>query len=249
MSTRADGYEDAERQLGAAGRAKPAAPLAGAIGQTRFVVLLAVAAVLLVAVALFILGAIMAVSGFWNAAQAVLRGDVASINLAVEFLEIVSVMLKAVIFYLIGVGLYSLFIAPLNLPLALGVETLNDLEGKVVSTIVVIMAVTFLEHFILWQQPSDLLAMGVTLALVVLALVAFQVYTHWAKEAQMHAQGAPLQAAKRDLFHHGRARQAATAGRQGPRPAPERRGLRRPARRGAVVAAARRRAGTGGASR
>ena len=44
----------------------------------------------------------------------------------------------------IGVGLYSLFIAPLNLTVSLGVETLSDLESKVLSVVVVIMAVTFL---------------------------------------------------------------------------------------------------------
>jgi uncharacterized membrane protein YqhA len=203
------------------------------VGHTRYVVLLAVAAVLLVAIALFALGAVMAVSGFWHALQAVLRGDLASLNVTVEFLEIVSVMLKAVIFYIVGVGLYSLFIAPLNLPLALGVETLNDLEAKVVSAIVVIMAVTFLEHFILWEQPNDLFAMGVTLALVILALVAFQIFTHWAKTEQMRTQAEPQEAARQELFRQGQTRQGATVGRGGhpkrhrrlPAPAPRLAGL------------------------
>jgi uncharacterized membrane protein YqhA len=187
------------------------------VGHTRYVVLLAVGAVLLVAIALFALGAVMAVSGFWHALQAVLRGDLASLNVTVEFLEIVSVMLKAVIFYIVGVGLYSLFIAPLNLPLALGVETLHDLEAKVVSAIVVIMAVTFLEHFILWEQPNDLFAMGVTVALVVLALVAFQVFTHWAKTEQMRTQAEPQEAARQELFRQGKTRQGSMAGRGQPR--------------------------------
>jgi uncharacterized membrane protein YqhA len=191
----------------------PDAPLARVVGQTRFVVLLAVAAVLLVAMALFVLGAVMAVATVWSASQTVLRGDLGSTSLTVQFLEIVSVMLKAVIFYIIGVGFYSLFITPLNLPLALGVETLHDLEAKVVSAIVVIMSVTFLERFILWEQPSELVPMGIMLAVVVLALVAFQFFTHWAKEQQIHTSAETRDTARHRLFRRGESRQDMRDGR------------------------------------
>lgn len=179
----------------------PTAPLARLVGRTRFAVLLAVAAVLLVAVALFVLGAGLALVTIWNAGQAVLRGDFGSTFLTVEFLEIVSTMLKAVVFYIIGIGLYGLFIAPLNLPTALGMETLHDLEAKVVSVIIVILAISFLEHFILWQRPNDILVFGVTMALVVPALVLFQFYCHWAKEKQSSYNAVTQVRARRELFH------------------------------------------------
>lgn len=155
-----------------------------AIGRSRYVVLLAVVAVMLVAITLFLLGALQAVLAVWDAWSGVLRGDFAATDLTVKFLEIVSVMLKAVVFYIIGVGLYSLFIAPLNLTVSLGVETLNDLESKVISVVVVIMSVTFLEHFITWKNPLETLQFGGALALVVGALVLFQLYSHRAKEDQ-----------------------------------------------------------------
>jgi uncharacterized membrane protein YqhA len=167
-------------------------------------VLVAVVAVLLVAIALFVLGAVLTVVAIWHAIQALLRGDLLATNLTVEFLEIVSVMLKAVIFYIIGVGFYSLFVAPLNLPVALGVETLNDLETKVVSVVVVIMAVTFLEHFILWERPDELLQFGITLAVVVVALVAFQVYSHWSKEEALRQHPESQREAQHQLFEEGR---------------------------------------------
>jgi hypothetical protein len=63
----------------------PAAPLARLVGRTRFAVLLAVAAVLLVAVALFILGAGLALLTIWHAAQAVLQGDFGSASVTVAF--------------------------------------------------------------------------------------------------------------------------------------------------------------------
>ncbi len=62
------------------------------------------------------MGAVLAVLRVWDASLGLLHGELGgSTDLTVAFLEIVSVMLKAVVFYIIGIGLYSLFIAPLNL--------------------------------------------------------------------------------------------------------------------------------------
>ena len=177
------------------------APLAEIIGKTRFIVLVAVVSVILVSVALFILGAGLAVQGIWHAIEAAFRGEVAATSLTVELLEVVSVMLKAVVFYLIGVGFYSLFIAPLNLTAALGIRSFNDLEIKVVSVVVVIMAVTFLEHFIQWQQAVETLLFGVSLAVVVGALVLFQMHSHRAAREDEHEDARIRFEAQRELFH------------------------------------------------
>lgn len=176
--------------------------LGHAIGRTRFVVFLAVVAVLLIAVSLFLLGTGLALVSVWKAWAGVVHGKLGSTDLTVEFLEIVSVMLKAVVFYLIGVGLYSLFLAPLNLAVALGVETLTDLETKVISVVVVIMAVTFLEHYIRWEHPVEILQFGGALALVSVVLVLFQYFNHYAKEAQKTQRPDTQARAQRDLFRH-----------------------------------------------
>ncbi len=189
------------------------APFSQAIGRTRFVVLLAIIAVMLVAVSLFLLGTVQAAIGIWHAWSEVLRGALTTENqagttrLTVEFLELVSVMLKAVVFYIIGVGLYSLFIAPLNLTVSLGVETLVDLEPKVVSVVVVILGVTFLEHFIRWESPTETLQFGAALALVVAALVLFQLYSHRTKEDQKAHNPDVQVRAKRKLFQEDREEQ------------------------------------------
>jgi uncharacterized membrane protein YqhA len=154
------------------------------VGRSRFIVLLAVAGVMLVAITLFLLGTVQAVTGVYHAWESVVRGTSSNTELTVEFLEIVSLMLKAVVFYIIGVGLYSLFVAPLNITVSLGVQTLSDLESKVVSVVVVILGVTFLEHFIAWKDPLATLQFGAAAALVVAALVLFQRYAHQAKEDQ-----------------------------------------------------------------
>lgn len=158
--------------------ATSAPPLAGfgrLIGRSRYVVLIAVIAVLLVSLTLFLLGALNAFAVMWKAwSEAFAHGHFASTELLIEILGVIDVMLRAVVFYIIGVGLYSLFIAPLNLTAALGVESLVDLETKVVSVVIVILAIAFLEHFVRWEKAGDTLQFAAAFALVVAALVAFQ---------------------------------------------------------------------------
>ena len=177
------------------------APLSRAIGRSRYIVLLSVLAVLLVSVSLFLQGTVLAVQSVWTSWENMLAGHAGHSRVTLAFLEIVSIMLEAVVFYLIGVGLYSLFITPMNVTVALGVETLNDLEERVVSVIIAILAINFLEHFIEWNHPLATLEFGAAMALVVAALVAFQAFSHRATQDQK-ANSAEVQArAQRDLFH------------------------------------------------
>ena len=74
-------------------------------------------AVLCIAVTLFLVGLWLTVFLIWTSAGSMLSGNVASTELTVELLEVVTIMLKAV--FLIGVR-SDLFVAPLNLPIALG---------------------------------------------------------------------------------------------------------------------------------
>lgn len=172
------------------------------VGRTRYAVLVAVAAVLLVSITLFLLGASQGVSVVVRAwSDAFQHGKFGSTDLTVEFLAVIGVMLRAVVMYIIGVGLYSLFIEPLNLTAALGVESLVDLETKVISVVVVILAVTFLQHFIRWEDPVATLQFGAALALVSGALVLFQWNSRQGKEfAKEHAPDEQKQAAG-ELFH------------------------------------------------
>jgi uncharacterized membrane protein YqhA len=170
------------------------------IGRSRVIVLFAVIAVLLAAFSLFLIGTVQAVTSVWGAWSRVFDERLGFTGLTVQFLEIVSTMLKAVVFYLIGVGLYSLFIAPLNVAVSLGVETLHDLESKVINVVIVILAVTFLEHFILWKAPLETLQFGAALALTVSALVLFQLYSHRAKAAQKASEPDVQARAKHEMF-------------------------------------------------
>lgn len=179
-------------------------PLSGfgrLIGRSRYVVLLAVVAVMLVSVSLFLLGTIGAAKSIlnsWN--ELASRGEAGSTEQIVESLAIIGVMLRAVVFYLIGVGLYSLFIAPLNLTTALGVESLSDLETKVVSVVVVILAVSFLQHFVRWEQPFETMQFGLTMAAVVASLVLFQMNSRRSKELAKDSRPDVQKRAQAEMF-------------------------------------------------
>jgi uncharacterized membrane protein YqhA len=174
------------------------------LGRSRLVVLVAVAAVLLAALTLFMVGAIEAVESVWSTWRTVLGGEAEPASVAVEFLGVVTTLLKAVVFYLIGVGLYSLFIAPLNLSISLGVETLTDLEARVVSIVIVILAVTFLEHFIRWEEPLETLQYAGSAALMIVALVLFQSYGRREKESQREHAVETRSRAQHEVFEEDR---------------------------------------------
>src|SRR5262245_16863103 len=109
-------------------------PLAVIIDKSRLVILIAVASVLIVATVLFLLGAAVAVTSVVTVAStAVEQGVLISEETTLRLLKVVITMLEAVVFYLVGLGLYSMFIAPLELARALGVDTLDELEAKVIS--------------------------------------------------------------------------------------------------------------------
>lgn len=79
-------------------------------------------------------------------------------------------------------------------------ETLSDLESKVVSVIIVIMSVTFLEHFIAWKNPDELLKFAGALSLTILPLVAFQFLSHRVKEDHRRHRPDTQSRAQKRLF-------------------------------------------------
>jgi len=94
--------------------------------------------------------------------------------LLINLIEGVDVFLLGTAFYLIALGLYELFIDPkLATPDWLHIETLDDLKDKLLSVVVVVLAVQFLAQVLSWDGTRDLLAYGAATAAVILALALF----------------------------------------------------------------------------
>ncbi|MBA2501913.1 MAG: YqhA family protein [Pyrinomonadaceae bacterium] len=171
------------------------------IGRTRYVVILAVVAVLLLSMSLFLLGTVSAAQSIVRAWSGLVnRGDSNETEIVVETLSVIGVILRAVVFYIIGVGLYSLFITPLNLTAALGMESLADLESKVISVVVVILAVKFLQQFVQWNQPVETMQYGLTMAAVIISLVFFQIGSRKGKESSKEQHHDTQKRAQKEMF-------------------------------------------------
>ncbi|MCL5284668.1 MAG: YqhA family protein [Nitrospirae bacterium] len=176
--------------------------LTNLLGRSRYLVFVAVLAVMMTAFSLFLIGTVQAMEALYAAWARVLTGKFSSHGISMSLnLNVVSTMLEAVVFYLVGVGLYSLFISPLNVAVALGIESLTDLESKILSVIVVIMGATFLQHFVLWTKAAETLQFAASLAMVVLSLIALQWFGHRATEMQKSYNLKTQSRAQHEMFN------------------------------------------------
>ncbi len=142
----------------------------------RVLVLVPIGGMLLVALSLALLATALAATTAWGAFQDVAAGDASTTELKTEFLGIASLTLQAVVFYLVGIGLYALFVGPVKPHRAIVPRSLADLEIKVVSVVIVILATTFLERFTENTDSGAMVELAAALALTIPALVLFQWY-------------------------------------------------------------------------
>lgn len=90
------------------------------------------------------------------------------------FVEVIELFLLGCAFYIIALGLYELFINDqINLPAWLEIHDFDDLKGKLVSVLIVVLGVIFLGAVATWDKKSDLLGFGAAIALVIAALAYF----------------------------------------------------------------------------
>lgn len=89
-------------------------------------------------------------------------------------LKAIDSVLLGVIFFIIGLGLFELFIGPIdNLPNWFHMKDMDQLKTMLIKVIVVVMGVSFTGRIVTWDGSSDLLSYGIALAAVVFALSFF----------------------------------------------------------------------------
>ena len=91
----------------------------------------------------------------------------------IELIALMDTFLIATALLIFAVGMYELFIEDIKLPEWLVIHNLHDLKVKLGSVIILVMAVTFLEHLVEWKDPQGTLYFGVAVALVSASLIAF----------------------------------------------------------------------------
>ena len=112
------------------------------------------------------------------AVQLVRAGDFsqkAAKTMSLAVIEIIDLFLIGTVAYIAAVGLYKLFISSqeVEMPMRLKINTLKDLEDKIIGVLVAALAVAFLGQAAGHDEPEALLRYGGGIALVVAALAYF----------------------------------------------------------------------------
>jgi uncharacterized membrane protein YqhA len=93
---------------------------------------------------------------------------------AVGAIEVIDFFLLATVFYIVALGLYSLFIDDdLPMPAWLKIHDFDDVKGNLIGVIVVALGVFFLGQVVIWKEGTDLFFFGAGIALVIMALSYF----------------------------------------------------------------------------
>lgn len=95
-------------------------------------------------------------------------------EVSVLAIEVIDLFLVGTVSYVTAVGLYKLFLSKdeVELPVKLNINSLTDLENKIIGVIVAALAVSFLGHTFS-DSPEELLSYGGGVALVIAALGFF----------------------------------------------------------------------------
>jgi uncharacterized membrane protein YqhA len=139
---------------------------------TRYVILIPVIGTLIAAVLDMVYAGVIVIAAVLDALDSPVSRDEAK-DLAITSVEVIDYFLLGTVLYLISLGLYTLFIdSEITLPSWLHVSTLDDLKGKLVNVVIVILAVTFLGKVVEWKTGADIVYLGLGIGAVFLGLAA-----------------------------------------------------------------------------
>ncbi len=144
-------------------------PVKTLLEKSTYLVLVAVVFSLLASVAAFLWGAVRTMSVIIHLVSTAGKNPLA----AVDLIGLMDTFLIATALFIFAVGLYELFIEDITLPPWLVVHDLHDLKAKLGSVIILVLAVTFLEHLVEWKDAQGTFYFGLAVTMVSGALIAF----------------------------------------------------------------------------
>lgn len=137
------------------------------VGSLRYLALIGVAFTALASACAFVWGA-------WKTIALVarmVRGE--SAGVAIELIRVMDGFLIAAGLLIFALGLYELFIGPLQLPEWLVINDLDSLKSKLATIIVLVMAVAFLENVEHGAPGQEIFFTGAGIALVGAILIFY----------------------------------------------------------------------------
>jgi uncharacterized membrane protein YqhA len=143
------------------------------LGTSRLLIILAVLGTFVASATLQVFGLIRVGAVIVDLVR---MGDVSGAavkGLIADTVAIIDVFLIGTVLFVISAGLYQLFVsADLPLPGWLKIESLDDLKNNLTEVIIVALLVAFLGQAVEWTGDFAILALGLAVATVILA-VAF----------------------------------------------------------------------------
>jgi uncharacterized membrane protein YqhA len=141
------------------------------LASSRYLILIAVVATFLAALAVIVYGALTVFHLIYEMfVSSTFTPDEAK-HFAVAFIEMIDLFLLGTVLYIVALGLYDLFIDDtLAMPPWLMISDLDDLKGKLLGVVIVLLAVTFLGNVVTWSGNNSILSLGLAVGLVLLAL-------------------------------------------------------------------------------
>jgi len=142
------------------------------LGNSRYVVFLAVVGLLLASIAVYVYSGILTVDVIIEAFQGGFNTEQAR-SFSSELIEVIDLFLLGTVLFMTSVGLYELFVDPkISIPEWLSVANLDQLKFNLVAVIVVMLMVLFLGAAASatdFDSGLELLYYGGGIALVILA--------------------------------------------------------------------------------
>jgi len=91
-----------------------------------------------------------------------------------DTLSAVDLILLGITIFLIGIGLFEIFITKIpNIPKWLEINDIDELKTMLIKVAIVIIGISFTGKIVTWDGESELLGYGIALGAVILALSYF----------------------------------------------------------------------------
>ena len=97
-----------------------------------------------------------------------------------SFFSVIDAFLLAMVLYLFAVGLYSLFVGPLDLPENLRIRTVDELQARLASVVILFVAIAYVKVLVDWRNPQETLLFGISTGILIFGLV------HYYRAKELH---------------------------------------------------------------
>jgi uncharacterized membrane protein YqhA len=116
------------------------------------------------------------INGIPNILELLYKPGSRRLELSVHFISAIDLFMVAVVMFVMGIGLFELFVdrdQSIFYPHWLKIADLNDLKEKLIAAAVVVIVITFLKHIVMWENPVETLYFGGAIAIVIAAITFF----------------------------------------------------------------------------